>query len=171
MTEEIHLCGCGCGKQTDFYRGKPNQYINGHNTRGKITKRFTGRGFKGDYEWRLMPWHPNANGRGRVDLHVLKMTQKIGRPLNKGEVVHHIDGNPKNNNISNLMLLSSQAEHMRIHKLLDKSARFCSTCGSTKTETYRVASKEGLYECWYDDGIGGFKCKNCYRKEKRKNKK
>ena len=41
--------------------------------------------------------------------------QKIGRPLRKGEIVHHIDGNFRNNSPDNLMVLSSQAEHCKIH--------------------------------------------------------
>jgi hypothetical protein len=39
----------------------------------------------------------------------------LGRSLNKGEVVHHIDGNILNNAISNLQILPSQAEHARLH--------------------------------------------------------
>lgn len=37
----------------------------------------------------------------------------IGRPLHSGEVVHHIDHNPSNNDISNLRLYASHAEHIR----------------------------------------------------------
>ena len=40
---------------------------------------------------------------------------KLGRALRQGEVVHHIDGNFRNNNPDNLMILPSQAEHARIH--------------------------------------------------------
>lgn len=40
---------------------------------------------------------------------------KIGRPLKKGEVVHHIDGDYRNNDPDNLMVLPSQAEHCKIH--------------------------------------------------------
>lgn len=45
--------------------------------------------------------------------HRYVMEQHIGRYLEPGEVVHHIDGNPRNNAIENLRLYASQAEHIR----------------------------------------------------------
>lgn len=39
----------------------------------------------------------------------------LGRPLKKGEVVHHIDHDKKNNAPENLQVLASQAEHARVH--------------------------------------------------------
>lgn len=39
---------------------------------------------------------------------------KIGRELKQDEVVHHIDGNPRNNNPNNLQVMT-RAEHMRYH--------------------------------------------------------
>lgn len=44
----------------------------------------------------------------------------LGRPLKKGEVVHHIDGNPRNNKEENLRIFPSQSEHARFHKELDE---------------------------------------------------
>ena len=41
--------------------------------------------------------------------------QKLGRPLRKGEVVHHIDGDKLNNSPGNIAVLPSQAEHARLH--------------------------------------------------------
>ena len=38
--------------------------------------------------------------------------KSIGRKLSPGEVVHHIDGNFKNNSIKNLKVFASQKEHM-----------------------------------------------------------
>lgn len=46
--------------------------------------------------------------------HRVVAEQKIGRPLRKDEVVHHIDGNKRNNSSDNLMICS-RAEHARIH--------------------------------------------------------
>jgi hypothetical protein len=42
------------------------------------------------------------------------MEQAIGRRLTSSEHVHHIDGNPKNNTISNLVILSN-SEHQKVH--------------------------------------------------------
>lgn len=45
--------------------------------------------------------------------HRLVMERHIGRYLEPTEVVHHIDGNPRNNDILNLKLYATQAEHIR----------------------------------------------------------
>jgi len=47
--------------------------------------------------------------------HRVVAEQKLGRKLKKNEVVHHIDGNRRNNNPDNLMVFSSSADHMRYH--------------------------------------------------------
>lgn len=40
----------------------------------------------------------------------------LGRKLKPGEIVHHIDGNPRNNSEDNLQVLDSQAVHAALHK-------------------------------------------------------
>lgn len=47
--------------------------------------------------------------------HVVKIEELIGRKLIKGECVHHIDGDRTNNDLDNLVLLSSHQEHRLIH--------------------------------------------------------
>lgn len=47
--------------------------------------------------------------------HRVVMERIIGRKLKKGEIVHHIDRNKKNNDPSNLILCKNQSEHIKIH--------------------------------------------------------
>ena len=51
--------------------------------------------------------------------HRVVAEQMLGRPLRKGEVVHHIDGNKRNNAPENLMVFPSQAEHVKWHAAHD----------------------------------------------------
>lgn len=46
--------------------------------------------------------------------HREKMERKLGRKLESHEVVHHIDGNVRNNNLKNLKLMN-RADHSRFH--------------------------------------------------------
>jgi hypothetical protein len=62
----------------------------------------------------------SANGaHARKALHVVIAEWKIGRPLTKGEVVHHVDGNKMNNDPANLDVMSHSA-HARLHAISNK---------------------------------------------------
>ena len=52
------------------------------------------------------------------------MENHIGRKLEKGEIVHHIDGNKKNNDISNLYLCEDITRHHEIHYNLYKISNY-----------------------------------------------
>jgi len=52
---------------------------------------------------------------GGRHVHRIVAENKLGRKLKAGEVVHHLDNNPRNNDPANLVVLKSQAEHARIH--------------------------------------------------------
>lgn len=60
-----------------------------------------------------MPTHPFANNAGTVRQHRLVMELKLGRYLTRKEVVHHKDGNKKNNRIDNLELFASNGDHLK----------------------------------------------------------
>ena len=47
----------------------------------------------------------------------------LGRPLKDGEVVHHMDGNKRNNDPENLVVLPSQSEHCKTHDFGKKKGR------------------------------------------------
>lgn len=51
-----------------------------------------------------------------VHEHRVVAAKMLGRPLEAGEVVHHIDEDVRNNHPLNLMVFASQAEHARYHK-------------------------------------------------------
>lgn len=46
------------------------------------------------------------------------LSEHLHRELISGEVVHHIDGNNRNNDLSNLMLFKNSSEHIAYHHKL-----------------------------------------------------
>lgn len=60
------------------------------------------------------PSHPNVLANGYVPEHRLVVSESIGRPLRRDEEVHHIDGNKKNNRLSNLIVMP-RGKHQRLH--------------------------------------------------------
>lgn len=69
---------------------------------------------KGDYKYALVPNHPNSTNNGYVLEHRIVMENHLGRLLTKDEVVHHINGNRKDNRLENLQLMNNK-EHNRFH--------------------------------------------------------
>lgn len=58
-------------------------------------------------------WYVKQGGRHQ---HRVVAERKLGRALAPGEIVHHKDGNKKNNHPDNLEVMT-QAQHMREHGL------------------------------------------------------
>jgi hypothetical protein len=69
----------------------------------------------GRYAVKVGPEHPYANNRGYVLRARYLMEKCIGRYLDTNEHVHHIDGNPKNDRISNLRIVTT-VEFLRKEK-------------------------------------------------------
>lgn len=65
------------------------------------------------YRTEYKPKHHRADITGHVGVHILVMEEKLGRPIRKGEVIHHKDFNKLNNAPNNLLLLTRR-EHQQL---------------------------------------------------------
>lgn len=86
---------------------------------------------KGDYTYAVVtPEHPNATSTGYVLEHRVVMENHLGRLLTRREVVHHRDENKKNNDLSNLEVMT-KGQHTRHHARpaawVDLTCGFCTT--------------------------------------------
>ena len=68
--------------------------------------------------------HPNRNSHNDILEHILIMSNYLGRPLTKEEIVHHINFLKKDNILKNLYLYPNRSKHMKgtksLFKLVDK---------------------------------------------------
>lgn len=146
------LCECGCGEKT---KTKGARFLYNHHKRREITK-------DKDYEYVYAPDHPYRNHRNKVYRHRLVaeeyLSNLIGLKiyLGKSILIHHIDENPKNNHISNLMIVT-RALHQTIHKTVDRSDYFCLMCHESVTYTHPIQGPK-----WFDYNSGHI-CHTCYK--------
>lgn len=87
------------------------------------------------------PNHPSAytseNWKGWVYEHRYLMELELGRTLTDFEVCHHLDGNPQNNLMSNLIFLANQGMHSKLHQWID--------AGSKMSDNYTPSDICGKY--------------------------
>lgn len=106
------FCHCGCGQRTPIsndhhpsrgtFRGQPYRFIVGHNRRKAIvTERY----------------RDGVPSFGRYVLkHIAVAEAALGRRLQGGVQVHHVDGNGLNNMGRNLVICQDAAYHMFLHR-------------------------------------------------------
>lgn len=95
---------------------------------------------------------------GAIRIHRYIMEKRLNRELQKGEVVHHIDGDKKNWSENNLILMKDKRhrvlEMRRIYGYTPKIS--CTTCGARKRYAPAVLKTFNLKM---------YQCKNCYIKD------
>jgi len=148
-------CKCGCGGKTLIaqrnspkykkIKGKPNDFIRGHNSRLRIGKKninwkggmyISGSG----YLYVKNPNNHRAMKNGYVLKHILIAEKALGKAFPEKAIIHHVDEDRLNNKPSNLVICENQAYHMLLHQRL----RALISCGNANWMMCRYWKK-------YDD--------------------
>src|SRR5208283_322361 len=89
------------------------------------------------------------NGKGML-AHRYAMSKYLGRPLHRGEVIHHINGDKGDNRIENLMVMTPQA-HSEHHNQKHPRVKFCAVCGAeyVPPAKHRERTKTCSKKCRY----------------------
>jgi len=77
------------------------------------------------YATEFKPDHPRSDPFGYVSIHILVAEKKYGRPIEKGEHVHHLNWLNLDNRPENLLVLSSDSHR----NLASMQARFLEETG------------------------------------------
>ena len=114
------LCQCGCGQKTNInkrndtcaklIKGEFKRYCCGHGIKKKV-----GRIKRGAYIHILALDNPRADYFGYVPEQVVVIEKALKRFLTKEEIVHHINGNGRDNYIGNLMVFKNRQMHCAFH--------------------------------------------------------
>lgn len=129
------FCSCGCGRLTKVPRktnksngdvqGQPRRFVHGHffrtiNLSGSDAPGWRGGIRKhGGYVYLHRPTHPNADPDGYVAEHVVIASRVLGRPMKRGEHVHHANCVRDDNRNPNLVICSASF-HRILHARMER---------------------------------------------------
>jgi hypothetical protein len=116
----LKLCECGCGlpapiatyssKRYGWIKGQPKRFIHNHHLKGDRNVNFNHGLCFSEGRWWI---HCRDNTYTQYARAVVAASLK--RDLEPEEVVHHIDHDSANDELSNLQLCKNQQEHMKLH--------------------------------------------------------
>lgn len=98
---------------------------------------------KGKYNYVIVRNHPKATANGYVLEHRIVMENHLGRLLEDDEIVHHKNGDKKDNRIENLIVMKLK-DHSRIHALRTGRKFVDLKCPECKTYFSKEKSKTHL---------------------------
>lgn len=84
-----------------------------------------------------------TGARRHYSEHIIAAKVKIGRDLRRKEIVHHIDGNPINNDFVNLQVLL-HSDHAKLHGALQLVNWSVNNLGKTYEEIYGIEKAQEL---------------------------
>lgn len=100
---------------------------------------------QGKYVFVVIRDHPMADSRGRLLEHRYVMAEHLGRTLRQDEVVHHKDGDIRNNSLANLELMLC-GEHSKHHRPANIVELTCPNC-NVAFERAKRAVRTNLVFC------------------------
>ena len=105
----------------------------------------------------------------QVHQHTIIVEAILGKPLPKKAVIHHVDGNPLNNEHSNLVVCDSQSYHMIIHTR-QRAYDECGNANYRKCPLCKVYDDTDNMEACSNYSFRHKLCISIYNKERYKNK-
>ncbi len=102
----------------------------------------------GAYTSIFFPDHPRATKKGYVLEHRLAVEKELGRYLADEEVVHHVNGNPRDNRIRNLIVFPNNATHIRFEYSPPSWVPRCNLCNKSHPEALTDGRPDNIPLVW-----------------------